>query len=256
MDQDTVATQGSPAGPDELVLIRHGESLGNVANHHALTARAHRLDLDDSDERVALSDKGRKQASALARRISTLPPGETPTVAISSPYRRAHATAELALADAGFEALLDERLRERELGLFDGMTWYGIREMHPDEFARRERVGKFYYRPPGGESWADVVLRVRSVLVELQARFAGERVWLFTHEAVILAFRYVIEGLDAHRVLALQQAEPVANCSLTRYRRGPGGLVLVAREDSSAVEEAGVDVTHEPDAGTDPEPPG
>lgn len=47
--------------------------------------------------------------------------------------------------------------------------------------------------PPGGESWADVILRIRHLLVELQSRFAGERVWLFSHEAVILAFRYVLE---------------------------------------------------------------
>lgn len=253
MDQDTVATQGSPAGPSELVLVRHGESLGNVADREALAARAHRLDIDVSDEQVELSGKGREQASALSQRIATLPPDEAPSVVISSPYRRARATAELALADTDLEVLLDERLRERELGIFDGITWYGIQAMQPDEFARRERVGKFYYRPPGGESWADVVLRVRSLLVELQARFAGERVWLFTHEAVIMAFRYVLEGLDAPGALALQRSEPIANCSMTKYRRGPEGLALVAREDSSAVEEAGVDVTHEPDAATDAE---
>lgn len=248
MDQDTVATKGSPAGPDELVLVRHGESLGNVADREALAAKAHRLQLDESDERVELSDRGREQADALARRLGKLPASEAPGVAISSPYRRALATAERALADTGLEVLLDERLRERELGIFDGITWYGINAMHPEESERRQRLGKFYYRPPGGESWADVVLRVRSLLVELQARFAGERVWLFTHEAVILAFRYVIEGLDSRSVLALQQAEPIANCSMTRYRRGPDGLALVAREDASALEEAGVDVTHEPDA--------
>ena len=251
MSQDTVATQGSKAGPAELVLIRHGESLGNVADRAAIAARAHRLDIDASDEQVDLSDKGREQADALAQQLTSFPEDQRPTVAISSPYRRAHATAQRALADSGLDVLLDERLRERELGIFDGITWYGIQAMHPEESVRRDRVGKFYYRPPGGESWADVVLRIRSLLVELQARYSGERVWLFTHEAVILAFRYVVEGLDAQRVVALQKEEPIANCSLTRYLRRADGLELVAREDSSAMEKAGVDVTHEPGRGRD-----
>ena len=58
--------------------------------------------------------------------------------------------------------VLDERLRERDLGLFDGMTGQGIKDTYPEEAARRSAMGKFYYRPPGGESWTDVVLRVRS----------------------------------------------------------------------------------------------
>ena len=58
----------------------------------------------------------------------------------------------------------DERLRERDFGAFDGMTGAGIREQYPDEAKRRDLLGKFYYRPPGGESWADVALRVRSLL--------------------------------------------------------------------------------------------
>lgn len=147
--------------------------------------------------------------------------------------------------------LLDERLRERELGIFDGVTWYGIKADHPEESDRRDRVGKFYYRPPGGESWADVVLRIRSLVVELQARYPGERVWLFSHEAVILAFRYVLEGLEAGRVLALQNEEPVANCSMTRYREQDGALTLVARDDVSAIDDDSR-VTREPAHAEDP----
>ena len=44
------------------------------------------------------------------------------------------------------------------------MTRSGIREQYPEEAQRRDLLGKFYYRPPGGESWADVALRVRSLL--------------------------------------------------------------------------------------------
>ncbi|MHA6512433.1 histidine phosphatase family protein [Tessaracoccus sp. Z1128] len=244
----TVATEGSATGPAEIVLVRHGQSLGNVADHAAIAAKAHRLDLPTNDELIDLSGEGRRQAEALGRHIAALPAGERPTVVVSSPFRRARATAERALAALqGTEILLDERLRERELGIFDGVTWYGIKAEHPEESERRDRVGKFYYRPPGGESWADVILRIRSLLVELQARYAGERVWLFSHEAVILAFRYVLEGLEAAQVVALQKEEPVANCSMTRYIERDGALQLAARDDVSALLGSGeARVTREP----------
>lgn len=242
---ETVATEGATRGPAEIVLVRHGESLGNVADRKAIAAKAHRLELTESDERIDLSEEGQRQATALAAHLAELPEGERPTVVISSPYRRARATAELALQHLDVEVLLDERLRERELGIFDGVTWYGIQAEHPEESDRRDRLGKFYYRPPGGESWVDVVLRIRSLVVELQARYPGERVWMFSHEAVILAFRYVLEGLEAARVLELQKEEPVANCSMTRYVDRDGSLTIVARDDVSAIDDD-AEVTREP----------
>lgn len=251
MSPETVATEGAPHGPVEIVLVRHGESIGNIADRKAIAAKSHTLDLDISDEHVTLSAEGEEQARALARHIAELPAGEGPTVVVSSPYRRARQTAEIGLADAGLDVLLDERLRERELGTHDGLTWYGIQDRYPEESARRDRQGKFYYRPPGGESWADVVLRVRSILDELANRYDGERVWLFSHEAVILSFRYVLEGLEADRVLALQREEPIANASMTRYRNTAEGWELVREDDTSAVTEGGAPVTREDGHGTE-----
>lgn len=248
MNNQPLAAEGDFCGVAELVLVRHGESVGNVADREAIAAKAHRLELEARDADVVLSDEGEKQADALGEHIATMADDARPTVAVSSPYQRARGTAERALASLDLELIVDERIRERELGIFDGVTWYGIEATHPEESARRERNGKFYYRPPGGESWADVILRVRSLLLELQERFRGERVWLFSHEAVILAFRYVVEGLDEERVLALQKEEPIANCSMTRYRMDDGALKLVRSEDTSAVEESDeAHVTHESD---------
>lgn len=248
MNNQPLAAEGDTRGIAELVLVRHGESVGNVADREAIAAKAHRLDLGARDADVVLSEEGEKQADALGEHLADLPEQERPTIVVSSPYRRARDTAERALASLDLDVIVDERIRERELGIFDGITWYGIEATHPEESARRARIGKFYYRPPGGESWADVILRVRSILVELQERFHGERVWLFSHEAVILAFRYVVEGLDEERVLALQKEEPLANCSITRYRATDGALTLVRSDDTEAIEDSGeAHVTHESD---------
>ena len=83
----------------------------------------------------------------------------------------------------------------------------GIGAHYPEEAERRKHLGKFYYQPPSGESWADVVLRVRSLLNDLRHGFDGERVWMFTHQAVISTFRYVLEGLDEQELLLHPERE-------------------------------------------------
>ncbi|MFL6115433.1 MAG: histidine phosphatase family protein, partial [Catenulispora sp.] len=151
-------------GPQVVWLVRHGESMGNVADAQAQQSKAGRLELDVRDPDVPLSDTGRSQAEALGKWLAEQPEDQRPTAALSSPFTRALTTAELATANLGIRVRTDERLRERDFGAFDGMTGAGIREQFPEEAERRDLLGKFYYRPPGGESWADVGLRIRSVL--------------------------------------------------------------------------------------------
>lgn len=237
-------------GPARLVLVRHGESTGNLADRAARSAGAARLELDERDADVPLSETGLEQARALGRHLADLPGTATPTAVASSPYRRGADTARTALEAAGLRlpVLHDERLRERELGVFDGLTGSGIRAEYPQEAARRQYVGKFYYRPPGGESWCDVALRVRSFLRDVGARPATDRVWIFTHQAVITCFRYVLDGMDEEEVLALDARVPMANGSTTTYRRGPGGVPeLVDYASTAAVRSQGAQPTEEPD---------
>jgi broad specificity phosphatase PhoE len=233
------------SGPAAITLIRHGESVGNLADAAARDARADRLDLDARDADVELSETGREQAAALARWLDSGPEDWTPTVVVSSPYRRALETAERAVRDTDLEVVLDERLRERDLGVFDGLTGRGIRAEHPDEAKRREKLGKFYYQPPSGESWADVALRVRSLLADLRHGYDGERVWLFTHQAVIMAFRYVLEGVDEQELLDIDKRIRIPNASLTRFERSGAGFALDVFADTRAVERDDTDVTHE-----------
>lgn len=237
-------------GPARLVLVRHGESIGNLADLAARNAGAARLDLDTRDADVPLSDTGRDQAKALGRHLKGLPPTASPTAVVSSPYRRSADTASAALAEGGLglPVMHDERLRERELGIFDGLTGTGIRAEHHDEATRREYLGKFYYRPPCGESWCDVALRVRSFLRDVGSRPATDRLWIFTHQAVITCFRYVLEGMDEASVLELDRDVRVPNASTTTYRRGPAGVPeLVEYASSAAVEAGGAEATHEPE---------
>ncbi|CAM3517021.1 histidine phosphatase family protein [Nocardioides zeicaulis] len=236
-------------GPVELVLVRHGESAGNLADARARDAGAERLDLPARDADVELSDNGQEQARALGRWVSGDDGPDRPDLVVCSPYRRAADTARLATAGIDTELLVDERLRERDLGALDGLTGKGIRALHPDEAERRSHVGKFYYQPPSGESWADVVLRVRSLLADLREGYDGRRVWLFTHQAVVMAFRYTLEGLDEATLLEIDRSTPIPNASITRYEGGPDGLALDVFASDEHLEPAPAARTAEADRG-------
>lgn len=237
---------------EELVLVRHGESVGNLADADARRRGAGRLDLDTRDPDTPLSRRGEHQADVLARHVAGVDEQQRPQVVLSSPYTRAAQTARIVAEAIDLEPTLDERLRERDLGIFDGLTGVGIREHHPEEAERRSRLGKFYYRPPGGESWTDVALRVRQVLLDLAALHADRRVWVFTHQAVIMSFRLVLEGLDELRLLDVDRDEPLGNCSITRYvRREGGALELVSFADTTHLETSEVEETHEEPAEPD-----
>jgi 2,3-bisphosphoglycerate-dependent phosphoglycerate mutase len=212
------------AWPVALTLVRHGESLGNLANEHAYATKAEQLDLAVGDPSVELSPLGARQAMALGKRLGDLPPRERPTAVLVSPYVRAQQTADHLLATAGLEHLprrSDERLRDREQGLLDTLTWYGVRKRYPEEAERRAHLGKFWYRPPGGESWADVGLRTRDLLRDVRADFAGERLLVVCHDVPILMHRYVLEDLTPAESVAL--SGQVRNCSQTIYRRADHG---------------------------------
>ncbi|WP_110181855.1 histidine phosphatase family protein [Nocardioides solisilvae] len=238
------------SGPAGLVLVRHGESEGNLADARAREQGAERLELDARDADVPLSAAGREQGGALNRWLHGLADDDRPTLVVSSPYERAAQTARLALEGLDVPLEMDERLRERDLGLFDGMTGKGIRARHPEEAARRDRLGKFWYQPPSGESWADVVLRVRSLLADLRHGHDGARLWLFTHQAVIMSFRHALEDLTEEELLEVDRRVQIPNASLTGYRREGDLLQPVSFADTSAVDaDAGAEVTREPAQG-------
>jgi probable phosphoglycerate mutase len=236
--------------PAALWLIRHGESTGNVARDIAESNRAELIDLAERDADVPLSDLGREQASAVAGWFAALPSAERPTMAFSSPYRRALDTARLALAPlTGTPLHVDERLRDRELGILDLHTVAGIAARHPQEAARRRHLGKLYYRPLGGESWADVALRLRSLLGELGQDLVGERIVWFTHEAPILLSRYIIEKLPEDELMRIVRSTSLDNCSVTRYEPDPEqGLRLVGFNETEMLLEHSARPTEEHDA--------
>jgi broad specificity phosphatase PhoE len=170
---------------------------------------------------------------------------------------RARHTAQGVLAAAGspLEINIDERLRDKELGVLDTLTNHGVRTRYPIEADRRRWLGKFYYRPPGGESWADMALRLRSVLADLDRGEDGQRVLVVTHDAVVMLLRYICEGLDEQSVLELAVSATIVNTGLTRLIRVPGQrrwqIADFNRHDHLLAAHAGEDLRTEHPADSD-----
>lgn len=237
----------------QLILVRHGQSVGNVAAEAADRDRLDRIDVPARDPDVVLSRTGEEQARAVGNWLSGLPEAERPEIVWTSPYRRARQTAQIALqvADCDLDFRVDERLRDRDMGITDQLTGAGIRAKYPEEAERRAWIGKFYYRPPGGESWADVAQRVRGVLTDLANTERHERVLVTAHDVVLLLFCYVAEGMDEESVLHRAQTNGLRNAAICRLRRdeeSPTGWVVTDYNLDSHLRDAGVAVTDQPGA--------
>ena len=243
--------------PQVLWIVRHGQSAGNVAREAAEAAAHPLIDITTRDVDTPLSALGERQSLALGRWFGAMPAHCRPTALLCSPYLRAVETSRLVLEAAGIDPAAlatqrDERLREKEFGVLDRLTKVGIRHKYPELSEQRAHVGKFYFRPPGGESWCDVLLRLRSVLDTMTREHRRQRVLIVAHQVIVNCLRYLLERMSEEQILAIDNAADVPNCSVTSYEFDPtagrsGKLLLRLVNFVAPLEEAGTPITAAPD---------
>lgn len=133
-----------------LYLVRHGETDWNAQG---------RL---QGGHDIPLNALGRAQAAAAARILKGLVRNPGALDYVASPLSRARATMEILRETLGLPAAdyrADERLVEIGFGEWEGLTWPEIRARDPERAIARE-ADKWGYRPPGGESYADLLARI------------------------------------------------------------------------------------------------
>lgn len=170
-----------------LVLARHGQTDLNIDERWQ-----GRLDRP-------LNATGIAQAQALA---ATLP--DRIDAIVSSPMLRARRTAEIVGAARGLAIHLDARFRERDFGVFEGLTGDEARAQHP-ELAKANAAYRWDLEPTDAEPVRAVVDRVAAGLAELRANHAGQTVLLVSHGFVVRCLRYVIDGLDDDAFFAIDR---------------------------------------------------
>jgi 2,3-bisphosphoglycerate-dependent phosphoglycerate mutase len=181
-----------------LLWVRHGEADSNRDGRFG------------GHSPVPLTDRGVRQAQATARALVHM----NPTAIVSSDVVRARQTAE-PIADAcRLDLTLEPGLRERSLGILDGLSFVEAEQQHPEIFAKlRKRAPDAI--PEGGETNEGVYARVSGTLERLVEQHPGGRVVVVSHGlALYHAFCHVC-GLgvptESHHVFVL-----VDNCSLSR----------------------------------------
>ncbi|MBI2663034.1 histidine phosphatase family protein [Candidatus Woesearchaeota archaeon] len=215
--------------PKSLVIVRHGQSTHNVILdllQPDLEEIAKHKKIRESD--IELTKEGFRQARETGIYLSKR---ERFDICIASPYVRTWNTANTIVDNIGYKLKLfpDYRIREKGFGNMHGLTTEEIREKYLDEYERREREGKFYYKPLGGENYLDVSDRVREFMGKLVRDHSGENVLVVTHQVTCKAFVMSYMHLLEKEVLALKD---VPNCGIVEFevdtsRKEEGRMKLV-----------------------------
>ncbi|OGN05740.1 MAG: hypothetical protein A2831_03680 [Candidatus Yanofskybacteria bacterium RIFCSPHIGHO2_01_FULL_44_17] len=209
--------------PNNLVLVRHGLSVYNeereLINRGVLKTYSSKIkSLRNAD--IPLSPKGKAQAKKtgifLAKKYGHF------DIVFASPFKRASDTARLISQSLPKTRLVtEERIREKEFGISDGMTQEEIKEIFPYEYSRKLKEKKYYYRPIGGESYPDVNLRIWAFLSSLVREYPKTNILVVSHSAVMLCFRKVLEKLTEKQVMDINQNDDVQNCAIISYKFDP-----------------------------------
>lgn len=210
--------------PNDLVLVRHGESEGNIATN-AASQGDHRYYTDafmtTPGHQWRLTETGREQAAIMGAWIQDHVAPRFDRYYVS-PYVRTRETAGcLQLAAASWRP--NRALRERD--------WGDIGSMRKDDFESdpmykasfwMQKNDPLYWVAPGGESIAQVAEdRVRNILNTLHRENTGQKVVAVTHGEAMWAFRLVLERLNDEEFALLDKdkSEKIHNCEALHYSR-------------------------------------
>lgn len=192
-----------------LYLVRHGEAASNRDNRFGGWSPA------------PLTDLGQRQAVAAAAELRR----RAPTVLVTSDIARARQTAEPIAELLGLEPRLEPGLRERSLGVFDGLSFAEAEARYPEIWQRLIARDPDAV-PEGGETADTVYARVSGAIERLVTDHAGERIAVVTHGLALFHVFAHVCGLGSpsrdHPVFVL-----VDNASITHVeRRGDRWRIL------------------------------
>jgi broad specificity phosphatase PhoE len=192
-----------------VLLVRHGQSQGNAERRFG------------GHSPTPLSELGHRQAEATARALAS----ERLTALYASDLLRAVQTAEPLARVTGLEITRTPALRERSVGLMEGLTFEEAAAAHPDEYAALLRRD-FEHVLAGGESYRQLLDRAAAELDRAIERHRGGTIALFSHTGTICILALHLMGaLDAPHLKPVWLSS--ANCGVTRFSIDHGGLIRI-----------------------------
>jgi broad specificity phosphatase PhoE len=192
-----------------VVIIRHGQSQGNAEGRFG------------GHTDTPLSPRGRKQAQATAGALAS----EKFSAIYSSDLPRAIETAGPLAKLVGVPLETSDALRERSVGVMEGLTFEEAAEQHPEQYQALLRRD-FEHVLVGGESYRQTLDRASRQLDEAIEQHKGGRIALFAHTGTIcILILHLMGALDAPELKPVWIA--TANCGIARFDLRDDGFVRV-----------------------------
>ena len=207
--------------PNNLILVRHGRSEGNVVVDAAKKGDESGYTdefRDTPGRRWHLTPEGRQQAIKAGEWILKNI-GENFDKYYTSSYTRARETAAL-LNLPNAKWMIDRRLRERDWGDIDSLPRSEFHETFPLS-AQTKHINSLYWRPPGGESIADTGMRFRDFLDTLIRECADKDVIAVNHGEFMWAARAHLEYMTDDEWMAADKdpSQKIHNGHIFHYSR-------------------------------------
>ncbi len=192
-----------------VVIIRHGQSQGNAEGRFG------------GHTDTPLSPRGRRQAQATAKALAS----EKFSAIYSSDLPRAIETASPLAKLTGVTLETTDALRERSVGVMEGLTFEEAAEQHPVQYQALLRRD-FEHVLAGGESYRQTLDRASRMLDEAIEQHRGGRIALFAHTGTIcILILHLMGALDAPELKPVWIA--TANCGIARFDLRDDGFVRV-----------------------------
>lgn len=177
----------------ELWLVRHGQTDWNIERRF------------QGHTDIPLNTQGIEQARKLAAFLN----GSRIPAVYSSDLTRALKTAEILAEGRNIPVFQDPRLREINMGSWEGRTWPDVNEHLTGEMEQLN-ADPVFGRAPGGESLAEVAERLKAAADEITARHPGQTVLIVSHGLSVGALNCLANGIP----LALAREKIPENCTI------------------------------------------
>ena len=190
-----------------LIIVRHGYSVTNASQRFT------------GQTDVALTDIGRQQAESVADYLTA---NEHIDAIYASDLSRAVDTARPTAERLGLPIHTDPALRELAMGVFEGMLFDDVHRIYAEDMARRKVDA--HHPCPGGESTADMLVRVKGAIERIAAEHAGKTVMIVTHGGALRIVNSLAEGIDLNGITTSPASQ---NASISTYLHENGRLKAV-----------------------------
>lgn len=210
--------------PKNLFLVRHGQSEGNLVRKQFEESGNESFFSDEflglHESQYKLTELGVEQAKKAGdwfRKNNFL---TFDRMVVSNNVRAMQTAAHLNISDARW--MIDFNLRERDGGLFNTIP-PSKKDTDYADHQKFYNTQPFLFRPPQGESIADVCQRIKIVLDTLARECDEKDVVIVCHGHVMRTFRIILERMSLQRtndfLLGKEARDHVPNCSIIHYAR-------------------------------------